>query len=114
MKMIIAYIQPFMLEKVADALRINRIHGTTVTACEGFGKQTNGEHPHYLDQEIKMDFAEKRKIEIICLPAQVADIVKLIRENARTGHHGDGKIFVLDVGNAVDIRTGESGESVIR
>lgn len=112
MKMIIAYIQPFMLEKVADALRINRIHGVTVTACEGFGRQTDGKYPHYLDQEIKMDFAEKRKIEIICLPAQVAGIVKLIKENAHTGHHGDGKIFVLEVVEAHDIRTGESGGSV--
>lgn len=112
MKMIIAYIQPFMLEKVADALRISKIHGVTVIACEGFGGQTNEEHPHYLDQEVKVDFAEKRKFEIICLPEQVAGIVKLIKENAHTGHHGDGKIFVLEVVEAHDILTGESGGSV--
>ena len=110
MKMIIAYIQPFMLDKVADALREKRIHGMTVLESKGFGYQTKEGLPHHLDEEVRVDFVPKRKIEIVCQDTEVDDIVRIICENAHTGRQGDGKIFVADVQKAVSIRTGKSGE----
>ncbi len=64
----------------------------------------------------KISFAigkEKKKIEIVCRNEEAADIVDTIRKSAHTGRHGDGKIFVTEVLEAVDIRTGEQGEKAV-
>jgi nitrogen regulatory protein P-II 2 len=55
----------------------------------------------------------KIKIEIVC-GADLADkVVEAIQASANTGAIGDGKIFVLDVGQAVRIRTGETDETAL-
>jgi nitrogen regulatory protein PII len=43
----------------------------------------------------------------------VADAVRVIQEQARTGQIGDGKIFIIPVENAIRIRTGETGKDAI-
>ena len=113
MKSIVAYIQPFMLEKVADALRAGNIHGVTVIRCEGFGRRIDGKTPHYEDAAVELGYAPKVKIEIVCRNAEVPAIVQIIRDSAHTGRYGDGKIFVASVEEAVDIRTGAEGETVL-
>ena len=113
MKLVTAYIQRFMAEKVADALRQMNVHGVTVLNCEGFGRRTTGDHPHYLDKDVETGFAPKTKLEIVCLDEDVAKIVQTIRENAHTGHLGEGKIFVSPIEQAIDIHSGSSGESVV-
>lgn len=113
MKMIVAYIHSFMSEKVTDTLREKHVHGMTVLSCRGFGRLADGKTPHYLDQDVALGFGEKTKIEIVCPDAAVADIVRIIQESARTGRHGDGKIFVSEILEAVDIRTGAGGEGAI-
>ncbi len=106
MKAIAAYIQPFMLEKVADALRVKKIHGVTVIPCQGFGQRIDGPNPHYEDPAVDLGYAPKVKIEIICRDEETQEMIATIRANAHTGHHGDGKIFVTDVTQLIDIRTG--------
>jgi nitrogen regulatory protein PII len=113
MKLIVAYIQPFMAEKVTDALRAAKTHGVTVLPCQGFGRVTENRSPHYMEQAAALGFAAKTKIEIICRNADAEGIIAAIREHAHTGHHGDGKIIVCDIGEAVDIRTGERGENAV-
>ena len=111
MKAIIAYIQPFMLEKVADALRSLKIHGMTVIQCEGFGRVIDGKTPHYEDEAAELGYAPKIKLEIVCRDEETNGIVQTIRESAHTGHYGDGKIYVIEVSEAHDIRTGKSSAS---
>jgi len=113
MKMIVAYIQPFMLERVADAPRKMHAPGMTVLKCQGFGHQVDGATPGYLDKGVRIDFVPKTKIEIVCQDALADEIIRAICENAHTGRHGDGKIFVADLSTAVSIRTGETGQDVI-
>lgn len=113
MKLITAYIRPFMQEKVVDALRTRRIHGATVIRCEGFGRQIDGTAPHYEDASVTLGYAPKTRIEIVCRDEEVQPIVRVIRETAHTGRHGDGKVFVSEVTTAVDILTGQEGESVL-
>jgi nitrogen regulatory protein PII len=110
MKIVIAYIQPFMLDKVVDALRTKRVPGMTVLQAKGFGRQTEGKAPHFLDKDVRIDFAPKVKIEIICKDEEVDGIVDSIRRSAHTGRHGDGKVFVVGVQQALSIRTGKTGE----
>ena len=113
MKAVIAYIKPHMLEKVADALRAQKIHGVTVIQCRGFGRRLDGETPHYEDAAVDLGFALKTKLEIVCPDQDVHRIVRTIRESAHTGRHGDGKIFTMEVAGAMDVRTGEEGEDVL-
>jgi nitrogen regulatory protein P-II 1 len=113
MKAIVAYVQPFMLEKVTDALRAKGIHGVTVIQCQGFGRRIDGNCPHYEDPSVELGYAPKTKIEVVCRDKEALEIVRMIRESAHTGRHGDGKIFVTEVMHAVDVRTGAEGESIL-
>ena len=53
------------------------------------------------------------KIELVCDDALAPRVVETLQQSAGTGSIGDGKIFVLDVGQAVRIRTGETGEAAL-
>mgnify|MGYP000899243151 CR=1 FL=1 len=113
MKLIVAYIHEFMAEKVTDALRAAKVHGVTIAPCQGFGDIAEGSSPHYMEEAAALGFAEKVKIEIVCRDADTENIVATICEHAHTGHHGDGKIFVSDIGESIDIRTGAKGENIL-
>ena len=112
MKLIIAIIKPFKLDEVREALTGVGIAGMTVTEVKGFGRQ-KGQTEIYRGAEYSTNMVPKIKIEIVC-GAEVADsVVESIQAAANTGAIGDGKIFVLDVGQAVRIRTGETDETAL-
>lgn len=113
MKIVIAYVQPFMLERVTDALRAKQIHGVTVIQCQGFGRRTDGQAPHYEDAAVELGYAPKARIEIVCRDGEAPGIVGTIRTAAHTGRHGDGKIVVTEASLAMDIRTGETGDAML-
>ena len=112
MKEIKAYIQPFMLQKVTDALHRVAIHGMSVSEIRGFGKEKDDAYPHH-SRDYAIEFTPKVKIEIICSDDKVDSIVKVIKESAFTGRRGNGKIILTDVENVVSIRTGECGDSAV-
>ena len=60
-----------------------------------------------------MDFVPKAKIEIAIDDADIQRVVEAITRSVQTGKIGDGKIFVLDLVEAVRIRTGEAGSSAL-
>lgn len=106
MKYIIAVIQPHRLEAVRTALNNIGVQGMTVSEVRGFGRQ-KGQTEIYRGAEYTMQYVPKVKIEIAA-NADVADaVVDAIGEAARTGHIGDGKVFVLDLEGAMRVRTGE-------
>ena len=112
MQKIEAIIQPFKLEPVKEALHSMSVHGMTVTEVKGFGRQ-KGIREVYRGMEYQVDFIPKVKIEIVAPDNKVADIIKMIQEQARTGRVGDGKIFVYPISEAIRIRTGETGEEAL-
>ena len=112
MKKIEAIIKPFKLDEVKEALQEVGLQGITVTEAKGFGRQ-KGHTELYRGAEYVVDFLPKVKIEIVLLPEQVEPALDAILKAARTGRIGDGKIFVLDVEEAVRIRTGEKGSDAI-
>jgi nitrogen regulatory protein P-II 1 len=109
MKKIEAIIKPFKLDEVKEALTGLGTKGMTVTEVKGFGRQ-RGHKEIYRGAEYQIDFVPKTKIEVVIDSESVADVVRVISENARTGEIGDGKIFVFPVEEALRIRTGESGK----
>jgi nitrogen regulatory protein P-II 1 len=112
MKKIEAIIKPFKLDEVKEALQEVGIQGITVTEAKGFGRQ-KGHTELYRGAEYVVDFLPKVKIEIVVNDAQVEPAIEAIQKAARTGRIGDGKIFVLDVKEAIRIRTGETGADAI-
>jgi nitrogen regulatory protein P-II 1 len=112
MKKIEAIIKPFKLDEVKEALQEVGIQGITVTEAKGFGRQ-KGHTELYRGAEYVVDFLPKVKIEIVVANERLEAAVEAIQKAARTGRIGDGKIFVLDVADAIRIRTGETGADAI-
>ena len=109
MKFIIAIIKPFKLDDVHEALGAIGIAGMTVTEVKGFGRQ-KGQTEIYRGAEYATNMLPKVKIEIATSDELAPRVVECIQQTASTETIGDGKIFVLDLGEAVRIRTNESGD----
>ena len=108
MKLISCVIRPEKLDAVTIALNTLGVVGMTVTDVRGFGRQ-KGQTEHYRGEEYTIRFLPKVKLEIVIQDDEVSAATKAISQAARTGNIGDGKIFVIDVKDAVRIRTGEQG-----
>lgn len=108
MKKIEAIIKPFKLDQVKEALSRNGVEGMTISEVKGFGRQ-RGHSELYRGAEYVVDFVPKVKLEILIDDDRVAPVTETIQKAASTGRIGDGKIFVLDVDEAIRIRTGERG-----
>ena len=107
MKLVTAIIKPFKLDEVREALTGLGVQGLTVSEVKGFGRQ-KGHTEIYRGAEYEITFVPKIKIEVAVTDDLAERVVEAIQENAKTGQIGDGKIFVLDLGQAVRIRTGET------
>ena len=112
MKLVIAIIKPFKLDEVREALTEIGVAGMTVTEVKGFGRQ-KGQTEIYRGAEYSTNMVPKIKIEIVCTAGLCGRVIEAIQLSANTGAIGDGKIFVLDVGQAVRIRTGETDETAL-
>ena len=112
MKKIEAVIKPFKLDEVKEALQEVGLKGMTVTEVKGFGRQ-KGHTELYRGAEYVVDFLPKVKIEIVVEDAIVERAVEAIQQAAKTDRIGDGKIFIMDIEDAIRIRTGERGADAL-
>lgn len=112
MKLITAIIKPHMLDDARDALAKAGIAGLTATEVKGFGRQ-KGHTEVYRGVEYSVDFVPKIRIDLVVDDDLVDAAIDAITGAARTGEIGDGKIFVSDVGQAIRIRTGETGPTAL-
>ena len=112
MKLIMAVIKPFKLDEVREALTALGIQGLTVSEVKGFGRQ-KGQTEIYRGAEYAVNFLPKVKIEVAIADELVDPAVEALQKAGTTGRIGDGKIFVLDIGHVVRIRTGESGDEAL-
>ena len=112
MKKIEAIVKPFKLDEVREALTQVGVNGMTVSEVKGFGRQ-KGQTEIYRGAEYSTNMVPKIKLEIACGSDICDRVVEAIQAAASTGAIGDGKIFVLDLGQAVRIRTGETDETAL-
>jgi nitrogen regulatory protein P-II 1 len=112
MKKVEAIIKPFKVDDVKAELAWAGVHGITVTEVKGFGRQ-RGHTGFYRGAEYVTEFVAKSKLEMVVRDDQVTSVVRAIESAARTGRVGDGKIFVLPVGDVCRIRTGGRGEGAV-
>ena len=107
MKKIEAIIRTEKLEDLKEALtKAGLSHGMTVSQVLGYGEQ-RGFTEYVRGQKIETTLLAKLKIEIVCVEAQVDEVIKVVVDAVHTGEVGDGKIFVQPVDRVVRIRTGE-------
>ncbi|SDD65806.1 nitrogen regulatory protein P-II family [Sphingomonas sp. YR710] len=109
MKLVIAIIKPFKLDEVREALSGIGVQGMTVTEVKGFGRQ-KGQTEIYRGAEYSTNMVPKIKVEVATSDDLASRVVEAIQQSANTGAIGDGKIFVIDVAQAVRIRTGETDD----
>ncbi len=108
MKLVTAIIKPFKLDDVRESLSEIGVQGITVTEVKGFGRQKV--HTElYRGAEYVVDFLPKVKIDVAIADDQLDRVIEAITKAANTGKIGDGKIFVVNLEQAIRIRTGETG-----
>ena len=112
MKKLEAFIKPFKLDDVKEALSEVGILGMSVTEVRGFGRQ-RGHSEVYRGSEYKVDFLPKLKIEVAVSEDNFERAVDAIIRGSHTGDVGDGKILVSELSEVIRIRTGETGNNAI-
>jgi len=112
MKLIIAIIKPFKLDEVREALSEAGVQGMTAIEVKGFGRQ-KGQTEVYRGAEYATNMVPKIRIETVVSDDLAPRVVESIAAAANTGSIGDGKIFMLDVGAALRIRTGETDDTAL-
>ena len=112
MKMIVAVIKPSRLDAVLEAVTEAGASGLTVTEVRGYGRQ-RGKTEVYRGAEYEVKLLPKVKLEI-AVPSDIADaVVEAVAKTANTGKIGDGKVFVLELEQALRIRTGDRDAAAI-
>lgn len=112
MKKIEAIIRPESIDAVRSALSAAGVTGLMISDIEGHGKQ-KGVIQQWRGEKYRVELLAKIRIETVVKDDDVERIAGVIIESARTGEIGDGKIFIYPITEAIRIRTGEKGDSVI-
>ena len=112
MKLVTAIIKPFKLDDVRESLSEIGVQGITVTEVKGFGRQ-KGHTELYRGAEYVVDFLPKVKIDVAIDDKDLDRVIEAITKAANTGKIGDGKIFVVNLEQAIRMRTGETDTDAI-
>jgi nitrogen regulatory protein P-II 1 len=112
MKLVIAIIQPHLLELVKEELYKADVNLITVSEVLGHGRQ-KGVTEVYRGFKETGNLLRKVRLEIAVNDDFVEPTVNAIIKGAHTGQTGDGKIFVLPLEECYRIRTGEKGPAAI-
>jgi len=114
LQFIVAFIQPFQLDAVVDAVRrMPDFPGMSVSEVRGFGSHA-AHTPREGERSEVHAFEARLRLEVFCRLDEASSIVETIGQAAHTGHPGDGKIFAGPVTLAQRIRTGDWGDAAIR
>jgi len=112
LQLVTAVVKPHVLDAVREALQGIGVQGVTVTEVKGFGRQ-GGHSETYRGAEYQIHFVPKVKLEVVAETADAEKVADAIARAAGTGKIGDGKIWIVDVGALMRIRTGERGNDAL-
>jgi nitrogen regulatory protein P-II 1 len=106
MKEIKAFIKPNRIQKVIEALSSNGFKSMTLSQAEGTGAfKAKGARPsldfHVTDSPVV-------KLELVCQNKEAKDAIEIILNNAKTEEPGDGIIYIANVNDAFQIKSGKS------
>ncbi len=112
MKEIKAFIRPQKAEEVISELELNGVRGLTVIDVSLLGTWADP-HKSRLSMEYCEKYCSSAKIELICEDDELDKFLEIIINKAHTGQKGDGKIFVTEVYDAINIKTKEHGSNAL-
>lgn len=112
MKLITAIIKPFKLDELRQAVTDIGIQGVTVTEVHGYGGEP-GRVENYRGAAYAIDSSPKAKVELAVEDSIAEQVLEAVCNVARTGNTGDGKVWILDLEQALRVRTGETGPDAI-
>jgi len=104
--MIRAIIQPTKLSTVRDALAELGVANLTISDATGYGRQ-RGQRPSFRGNEYKVDLLRKIVLEMVVSDQDIEAVLETVSRVAKTGTDGqigDGKIFVMPIAGAIEIR----------
>jgi len=111
-KLVIGIVRPERANEVLEALHRADIRGYSISRVQGHGGEVDRVET-YRGTTVKMELSEKLRFEIAVSEPYVQPTIDAICAGARTGEVGDGKIFVLDLEQAVRIRSGEKDAGAV-
>lgn len=112
MKLITAVIKPFKLDEFRQAVADLGVQGVTVTEVQGYGIGP-GRMETYRDADYRIDFLPKAKVELAVDDSIAEQVIEAVCNVARTGTASDGKVWILELEQALRVRTGETGPDAI-
>lgn len=114
MKEIKAYFRPEFVDPVMDALEQNGARDLTVIRVDAFGPMADtATDEHRFVRKYAEKYSAVVKLELVCRDEDVTRFAEVIRKKAHTGQHGDGRIFIGTLDEAINIRTGETGSKAL-
>jgi nitrogen regulatory protein P-II 1 len=112
MKYVLAFIPHDRLDALVDALEDSHVHGLSISEARGFGQEHDPGHPEH-QHHPGVDLVPKLRVEIVCRDAEVEAVLGAFAGLRQAGRHGAGKVFVLNVHDALRLQTGERGDAAL-
>jgi nitrogen regulatory protein P-II 1 len=112
LKLVIGIVRPEKANDVLEALYRAEVRGVSMSRVQGHGGELDRVET-YRGTTVKVGLEDKTRFEIAVSDEFVEATIEALRDGARTGQVGDGKIFVVPLERAVRIRTGESDEAAV-
>ena len=112
MKYVLAFIPHDRLDALVDALEDSHVHGMSISEARGFGQEHDPSHPQH-QHHPGVDLVRKLRVEIVCRDAEDESVLAAFASLRQEGRHGAGKVFVLNVHDALRLQTGERGEAAL-
>ena len=111
MKYVLAFVPHDRLDALMDALAESHVHGLSVSEARGFGQEHDPAHPEHHDYP-GIDLVRKLRVEVVCRDSEVESVLDAFSRGPR-GRAGAGKVFVLEVQDALRLKSGERGEAAL-
>ncbi len=112
MKYVLAFLPHDRLDALVDQLEDAHVHGLTISEVRGFGQEHDPGHPDHHDHP-GVDLVRKLRVEIVCRDSEIDSLLEAFSRLQQAGRHGAGKVFVLEVLDALRLQTGERGEAAL-
>ena len=111
-KMVTAVVRPDKLGAIKQSLAEINAPSLTVTNVSGRGSQP-AKKGQWRGEEFTVDLHQKVKVEVVVAEIPADEVAEAISEAAKTGEPGDGKVFILPVEDALQVRTGTTGPEAV-
>ncbi|RLM68155.1 ammonium transporter [Halorubrum sp. Atlit-8R] len=111
-KMVTAVVRPDKLGAIKQALAEINAPSLTVTNVSGRGSQP-AKKGQWRGEEFTVDLHQKVKVDVVVADIPADEVAEAIADAAETGEPGDGKVFVLPVEDALQVRTGATGPEAV-